>query len=72
MNYITPISIFIGYLFIISLSLILTGYIIRNRKKYGTPFMGLLIAAVAFMLGCIHATFYTLSVIFFISEQINI
>ena len=34
--------------------------------------MGLLIATVAFMLGCIHPTFYMLSVIFFISEQINI
>ena len=34
--------------------------------------MGLLIAAIAFFIGCIHATFYTLSIVFFISEQVNI
>ncbi|NVM16823.1 MAG: hypothetical protein HWN80_03845 [Candidatus Lokiarchaeota archaeon] len=72
MNYTTSISLIIGYFFILSLSLIVTIHTIRNRKNYGTPFMGLLIAAIAFFLGFIHATLYTLSVVFFISEQLNI
>lgn len=72
MNYTAPLSITIGYFFILSLGLITTIHVIRNRNKYGTPFMGLLIAATAFFLGCVHATFYTLSIVFFISEQVNI
>jgi hypothetical protein len=72
MNYTAPISVIIGYFFVLSLSLITTTHVIRNRKKYGTPFMGLLIAAIAFLLGCAHATFYMLSIVFFISDQINI
>jgi len=72
MNYIAPISLIIGYFFILSLSLIITVHIIKNRKNYGTPFMAFLIAAIAFSLGFIHATLYILSVVFFISEQINI
>ncbi len=72
MNYTTPLSLIIGYFFILSLSLIVSFHVIRNRKNYGTPFMGLLIAATTFSLGFMHATFYTLSVVFFISEQINI
>jgi len=72
MNYITPLSLIIGYIFILSLSLMVTIYIIRNRKNYGTSFMGLLIAATAFVIGVIHATLYILSVVFFISVQVNI
>ncbi|MCK4383346.1 MAG: hypothetical protein KAW66_08650 [Candidatus Lokiarchaeota archaeon] len=72
MNYITPLSLIIGYFFIISLGFVVTIHIIRNRKNYGTQFMGLLNAAIVFSLGVIHATFYILSVVFFISEQINI
>lgn len=72
MNYTATISILSGYFFIVSLSLIVTTHVIRNRQKYGTPFMGLLIAAVAFLIGCVHATLYTLSIVLFISEQINI
>ncbi len=72
MNYITPISLIIGYFFIFSLGLVITIHIIRNRKNYGTPLMGLLTAATVFCLGVIHATFYIVSVVFFISEQINI
>jgi hypothetical protein len=72
MNYTTPISITIGYFLVLSLSIITTSHVIRNRKKYGTPFMGLLIAAIAFLLGCVHATFYIFSIVFFISEQVNI
>lgn len=72
MNYTTPLSLIIGYFLILSLSLIVTFHVIRNRKKYGTPFMGLLIASTAFCVGFMHATFYTLSVVFFFSEQINI
>jgi hypothetical protein len=72
MNYITPLSLIIGYIFILSLSLMVTIYIIINRKNYGTSFMGLLIAATAFVIGVIHATLYILSVVFFISVQVNI
>ena len=72
MNYTTPISLTIGYFLILSLCLITTFHIIKNRKDYGTPFMGILIAAVAFSLGFMHATLYTLSVVFFFSIQINI
>jgi len=72
MNYITPLSLIIGYFFIFSLGLVVTIHIIRNRKDYGTQFMGLLNAVTVFNLGVIHATFYILSVVFFISEQINI
>ncbi|MFX1503810.1 MAG: hypothetical protein ACFFDH_22805, partial [Promethearchaeota archaeon] len=72
MNYTATLSILIGYLFVVSLSIVVTTHVIRNRKNYGTPFMGLLIAAVAFLIGCVHATLYTLSIILFISEQINI
>jgi len=72
MNYITPFSLIIGYFFIFSLGLFVTIHIIRNRKNYGTKFMGLLNAVTVFSLGVIHATFYILSVVFFISEQINI
>ena len=72
MNYIAPISLIIGYFFILALSLIVTVHIIKNRKNYGTQFMALLLAATAFSLGFIHATLYILSVVVFISEQINI
>ena len=67
MNYIASLSLIVGYFFILSLGIADTLHIIRNRKQYGTPFMGLLIAAVAFLLGCVHATLYTLSIVFFIS-----
>jgi len=72
MNYITPISLIIGYFFIFSLGLVVTIHIIRNRKNYGTQLIGLLTAAIAFSLGVMLATLYMFSVIFFISEQINI
>jgi hypothetical protein len=72
MNYITPISLIIGYLFIFSLGLVVTIHIIRNRKNYGTQLIGLLTAATAFSLGVMHATLYIFSVVFFISEEINI
>jgi len=72
MNYITPLSLFIGYFFIFSLGLVVTIHIVRNRKNYGTQLIGLLTAAIAFSLGVIHATLYIFSVVFFISEQINI
>jgi len=72
MNYITLLSLIIGYFFIFSLGLVVTIHIFRNRKNYGTKFIGLLTAATVFSLGVIHATFYILSVVFFISEQINI
>ncbi len=72
MNYITPLSLIMGYFFIFSLSLVVTIHIIRNRKNYGTQLIGLLNAATVFSAGVIHATFYILSVVFFISEQINI
>ena len=72
MNYITLLSLIIGYFFILSLGLVVTIHIFRNRKNYGTSLIGLLTAATVFSLGVIHATFYILSVVFFISEQINI
>ena len=72
MNYITPLSLIIGYFFIFSLGLAVTIYIIRNLKNYGTRLLGLLTAATVFSLGIIHATFYILSVVIFFSEDINI
>ena len=72
MNYTTSLSLIIGYFFILSLSLIVTIHIIRNRENYGTQLIGLIIAITVFSLGVIHATFYILSIVFFISEQINI
>ncbi|NVM44371.1 MAG: hypothetical protein HWN79_05590 [Candidatus Lokiarchaeota archaeon] len=72
MNYIVPISLIIGYFFILSLGLLVTVHIIKNRKNYGTPYMAFLFAAIAFILGVIHTSLYILSVVFFFSEQINI
>ena len=72
MNYTATISILSGYFFIVSLSLIVTTHVIRNRQKYGTPFMGLLIAAVAFLIGCVHATLYTLSIVLFMRDDFNL
>jgi len=72
MNYITIISLIIGYLLIFSLSLVVTIHIIRNRKNYGTELIGLLNAATVFTSGILHSTHYILSVVLFISPQINI
>jgi hypothetical protein len=72
MNYTTPLSLIIGYFFLLPTGLIITIQIIRNRKNYGTSFMAFLLAATAFIIGVIHSTFYTLSVVFIISEQINV
>lgn len=72
MNYITILSLIIGYFFIFSLSLVLTIHIIRNRKNYGTELIGLLNAATIFTLGILHSTHYILGVVLFISPQINI
>ncbi len=72
MNYMTPLTLIMGYFFTFSISLVVTIHIIRNRKNYGTQLIGLLNAATVFSAGLIHATFYILSVVFFISEQINI
>ena len=72
MNYVVIISLFIGYLFIFTLSLGVTIHIIRNRKNYGTELIGYLNAAVVFIEGILHSTLYILSVIFYFSSQINI
>jgi len=68
----TPLTLIMGYFFTFSISLVVTIHIIRNRKNYGTQLIGLLNAATVFNAGLIHATFYILSVVLFISEQINI
>lgn len=72
MNYITPLSLTIGYFFILTLGLIVSVHNIRNRKSFGTLYLALLFTAVAFVLGVIHASLYILSVLFFFSEEINI
>ena len=72
MNYITILSLIIGYVFIFSSGFVVTIQMLRNRKDYGTQLIGILIAATAFSIGVIQATFYIFSVVFFISEQINI
>jgi hypothetical protein len=72
MNYITSISLIIGYLFIFSSSLVVTIHIVRNRKNYGTELIGFLNAATVFTSGILHSTHYILSVVLFISPQINI
>jgi hypothetical protein len=72
MNYITSISLVVGYFLISSLGLILTIYIIRNRRKFGTKLIGIIIAVTVFNLGVILGTFYIFSVVFFISEYLNV
>ncbi len=72
MIHITTVSLIIGFLVTFSLSLIVTIYIFRNRKNYGTELIGILNAATVFTSGILHSTHYLLSVVLFISPHINI
>lgn len=72
MNYTTSISLIIGYIIILCLSVITIIHIIRYRKKYGTELIAFLFAASVLTAGIIYSTLFVFSVTFFISYEINI
>jgi len=72
MNYTTSISLIIGYIIILCLSVITIIHIIRYRKKYGTELIAFLLAATVLTAGVIYSTLFVFSVTFFISYEINI
>ena len=72
MNYTTSISLIIGYIIILSLSVITIIHIIRNRKNYGTELIAFLLAATVLTAGIIYSTLFVFSVTFFISYEINV
>ena len=72
MNYTTSISLIIGYIIILCLSVITIIHIIRYRKKYGTELIAFLIAATVITGGIIFSTLFVFSVTFFISYEINV
>ena len=72
MNYTTSISLIIGYIIIICLSVITIIHIIRYRKKYGTELIAFLLAATVLTAGIIYSTLFVFSVTFFISYEINV
>ena len=72
MNYTTSISLIIGYIIILCLSVITIIHIIRYRKKYGTELIAFLLAASVLTAGIIYSTLFIFSVTFFISYEINV
>ena len=72
MNYTTSISLIIGYIIILCLSVITIIHIIRYRKKYGTKLIAILLAARVLTSGIIYSTLFVFSVTFFIRYEINI
>jgi len=72
MNYTTSISLIIGYIIILCLSVITIIHIIRYRKKYGTELIAFLLAATVLTAGIINSTFFVFSVTFFIRYEINV
>ena len=72
MNYTTSISLIIGYIIILCLSVITIIHIIRYRKKYGTELIAFLLAATVLTAGIIYSTFFVFSVTFFIRYEINV
>ncbi len=72
MNYTTSISLIVGYIIILCLSVVTIIHIIRYRKKYGTELIALLLAATVLTGGIIFSTLFIFSVTFFISYEINV
>jgi len=72
MNLIPSISLLVGYFLIICLSLITIRHIIQNREKYGTELIAYLNVATILNSGIIYSTLFILSVVFFISKEINL
>lgn len=72
MNYTTSISLIIGYIIILCLSVITIIHIIRYRKKYGTELIAFLLAATVLTAGIIYSTLFIFSVTFFIRYEINV
>jgi len=72
MNYATSISLIIGYIIILCLSVITIIHIIRYRKKYGTELIAFLLAATVLTAGIIYSTLFIFSVTFFIRYEINV
>jgi len=72
MSLITTISLLIGYIFILCLSSITISYIIQNRNRYGTKLIGLFNTFTVFNSGIIYSTLFIFSVVFFLSEDINL
>jgi len=72
MNLIPTVSLIVGYILILSLSIITIVHIFQHRKEYGTELFAFLNAVTVFNGGIIFSTFFMFSVVFFISEEINI
>ncbi len=72
MNLILLFFIMIGYVFSLFMSTFTIYYLIRNYDKYGTKLMEILILLTIVNFGVIHSTLFLLSVIFYISELINL
>ena len=72
MNNFVSISLIFGYFLILSLSFITVIYIIKNRKRYGTELIAYLNVGTVFNYGFIFSSCYLFSVVFFISNAINL
>ncbi|MFX0026439.1 MAG: hypothetical protein ACFE8M_08475 [Candidatus Hermodarchaeota archaeon] len=72
MNHFISISLIIGYFLILCISFITIIYIIKNRKRYGTEIIAYLNIGVVFTSGFIFYSCYLFSVVFFISNTINL
>ena len=72
MNLLLFLGLLLGNLFSLSLCIFTIIYLIRNYEKYGTLFMSLLILILLVSFGVIYSTLFTISIIFYISDLINI
>lgn len=72
MNLLLFLGLLLGNLFSVSLCIFTVMYLIRNYEKYGTLFMALLIIIILVSFGVVYSTLFTISIIFYISDSINI
>jgi len=72
MNLIPTVSLIVGYILILSLSIITLVHIFQHKKEYGTELFAFLNSVTVFNGGIIYSTLFMFSVVFFISEEISI
>lgn len=72
MNLLLFLGLLLGYFFLLSLCVFTIIYLIRNYEKYGTLLIALLIIIILISFGIIYSTLFTISIIFYISDLINI
>ena len=72
MDYTISVSLIVGYVLILILSVYTVIQIFRHRNKYGTQLIAILNITNTFIAGIIYSTFFMFSVVIFISNDINI